>query len=230
MASEIHARVKPEQLRSLYIISTRVTLAIFLPIALILIILAENILTVWIGPTYAQYAYLVLILVTASLIDTSQWPAGFVLQGMAKHHPLAIMTIASGVANLTISILLVGRLNLMGVAIGTLIPTTIVCVGFVAPYAMRMIGVGMKEMYTKVLQPAILPSIPMGICMILLREVFSPSSIFLILLLATVGLLIYLAGYLLLKENDYERKLFFKILENITIRAKSHLRIATRRS
>ncbi len=230
MASEIHARVKPEQLRSLYIISTRVTLAIFLPIALILVIFAENILTLWIGPTYAQYAYLVLILVTASLIDTSQWPAGFVLQGMAKHHPLAIMTIASGVANLTISILLVGRLNLMGVALGTLIPTTIVCVGFVAPYAMRMIGVGMKEMYIKVLQPAILPSIPMGICMILLREVFSPSSIFLILLLATVGLLIYLAGYLLLQENDYERKLFFKILENITIRAKSRLKIATRRS
>jgi O-antigen/teichoic acid export membrane protein len=107
MASEIHAKEKPEQLRSLYIISTRVTLAIFLPIALILVILAKHILTLWIGANYAQYSYLILILVAASLIDTSQWPAGFVLQGMAKHRPLAIMTIASGMANLAISILLV---------------------------------------------------------------------------------------------------------------------------
>lgn len=230
MASEIHAKENKEQLRSLYVISTRVTLAIFLPIALIMVILAKQILTVWIGATYAEYSYLVVVLVTASLIDTSQWPAGFILQGMAKHHPLAIMTIASGVANLIISMLLVGRLNLMGVALGTLIPSTIVCIGFVTPYAMRMIGVGLKEMYAKVLQPAILPSIPMGISMFLLREAISPSSIFFILLLATIGLLIYLAGYLLLQENDYERKLFLKILENITVRAKSHLKIATRRS
>jgi O-antigen/teichoic acid export membrane protein len=230
MASEIHAKEKQEQLRSLYIISTRVTLAIFLPIALILIIFAQPILTLWIGATYAEYSYLVVVLVTASLIDTSQWPAGFILQGMAKHHPLAIMTIASGVANLIISILLVGRLSLMGVALGTLIPSTVVCIGFVTPYAMRIIGVGLRDMYAKVLQPAILPSIPMGISLILLREAISASSIFHILLLATVGLLIYLTGYLLLKENDYERKLFIKILDNITMRAKSRLKIAAKRN
>jgi O-antigen/teichoic acid export membrane protein len=229
MASELHAKENWEQLRSLYIISTRITLAIFTPLALILVILANDILILWIGATYAQYSYLVLILVAASLIDTSQWPAGFVLQGMAKHRPLAIMTIVSGVANLTLSILLVGRWNLMGVALGTLIPTTIVCIGFVTPYAMRVIGVSIKEMYTKVLQPAILPSIPMWISLILLREVISASSIFFILLLAAVGSLIYLAGYLLLKENDYERKLFLKIVDNITVRTKSRL-IATRRN
>jgi peptidoglycan biosynthesis protein MviN/MurJ (putative lipid II flippase) len=230
MASEIHAKENWEQLRSLYIISTRITLAIFLPIALTLVILAKDILTLWIGTAYAQYSYLVLILVTASLIDTIQWPAGFVLQGMAKHHPLAIMTLASGAVNLAISILLVGRWNLMGVALGTLIPTTIVCIGFVTPYAMRTIGVGVKEIYARVLQPAILPSIPMGVSMILLKEIIPPSSIFVIVLAAPVGLLMYLAGYLLLKENDYERKLFFKILEHITVRAKSHLKIATRRN
>ena len=230
MASEIHAKEHWEQLRSLYIISTRVALAIFLPIALILVIFAKYILTLWIGAPYAQYSYLVLILVTASLIDTIQWPAGFVLQGMAKHHPLAIMTVASGVVNLTISILLVGRWNLMGVAIGTLIPTTIVCIGFVTPYAMRTIGVGVKEMYARVLLPALLPSIPMAVGMIVLKGAIPPSSIFAIFLPAMVGLLIYLAGYLLLKENDYERKLFLTILEHITVTAKSHLKIATKRN
>ena len=149
---------------------------------------------------------------------------------MAKHHPLAIMTVASGAVNLTISILLVGRWNLMGVAIGTLIPTTIVCIGFVTPYAMRTIGVGVKEMYARVLLPALLPSIPMGVGMIVLKAAIPPSSIFAILLPAMVGPLIYLVGYLLLKENDYERKLFLTILEHLTVTAKSHLKIATKRN
>jgi O-antigen/teichoic acid export membrane protein len=230
MASEIYANENRDQLRSLYLISTRITLAIFLPIALVLVILAKPLLTLWIGAAYAPYSYLILILVTASLIDTSQWPAGAVLQGMAKHHPLAIMTVASGVANLTISILLVGRFNLMGVALGTLIPTTIVCIGFVTPYAMRVIGVDVMELYTSVLQPAILPAIPMGIIMLLLMKVLAVNSLFILLLIAGVGSLTYVAGYLLLKENDYERKVFMSIVENITILAKSRLNIAAKRN
>ena len=230
MASEIHARENWQQLRSLYISSTRITLATFIPLAMILAIFAKQLLTAWIGGTYAQYSSLVLILVAASLIDTSQWPAGFVLQGMAKHHPLAIMTIASGVANLTLSLLLVRRWSLMGVALGTLIPTTIVCIGFISPYAMRMIGVSLHEMFTKVLRPAILPCIPMVVSLFLLRKAFAEPPILLVMLFAAVGILIYLAGYLLLKENDYERKLFVQVLEILTARAKSHLKIATRRN
>jgi hypothetical protein len=53
---------------------------------------------------------------------------------------------------------------------------------------------------------------------------------FLLLLLAMVGLLIYLAVYLLLKENDYERKLFIKVLETITVQARLRLKVAARRN
>ena len=50
MASEMHAKEKQEQLRSLYIVSTRITLAIFLPIALILVILAKPFSLCGLGP------------------------------------------------------------------------------------------------------------------------------------------------------------------------------------
>jgi O-antigen/teichoic acid export membrane protein len=230
MASQIHANENRDQLRSLYLISTRITLAIFLPIAIVLVMLAKPLLTLWIGAAYAPYSYLILILVTASLIDTSQWPAGAVLQGMAKHHPLAAMTVASGVANLTISILLVGRLNLMGVALGTLIPTTIVCLGFVTPYAMRVIGVSLVELYTRVLQPTILPAIPMVIVIFLLMNVLPTGSLLFLALIAGAGSLTFVAAYLVLKENDYERKLFLSIVENISNIARSRLNIAAKRN
>lgn len=221
MASEIHARNDEAQLRSLYIVSTRVTLAILLPVSAALVILVKPLLTAWVGATYAEYSYLVLILITASLIDTSQWPAGFVLQGIARHHPLAGMTIASGLSNLILSILLVNRLGLPGVALGTLIPTAVICIGFVTPYAMRVIGVSIREMYANVLLPSVLPMIPMSIVMIVLTEIVQPASIFLILLVAGVGLIVYAAGYLALAANEFERGAIRNALSEALSRVRS---------
>jgi O-antigen/teichoic acid export membrane protein len=225
MASELHSKDDSARLRSLYMISTRVTLAIFLPIGMILIVLAKPILTVWVGTAYADYSYLILILVVASLIDTSTWPAGFVLQGMAKHKPLAIMTIGAGVTNLALSILLVNQLGLIGVALGSLVPTIIVCTGFVTPYAMRVIGVSAREMYTNVLRPALFPSIPMCMVTIVLREVTRPSSFLLIAIIAAIGSLSYLAIYLFTRGNEYERDLIHRILINIVNQAKLYLKL-----
>jgi O-antigen/teichoic acid export membrane protein len=222
MASEIHAKDDPVQLRSLYIVSTRITLAIFLPVGLTLIILANPFLTAWVGVAYAEYAYLVTILVIAGLIDTSQWPAGFVLQGMARHHPLAIMTIASGIANLVLSIILVNYLGLLGVALGTLIPTTIICIGLVAPYAMRVIGVNAQDMITKVVLPALLPAVPMVIVMVALREIVEPTSFVLLFLVAGLGVLPYPIGYLLMSASEFERNLIRNNLVIIIDRAKLH--------
>jgi O-antigen/teichoic acid export membrane protein len=224
MASEIHAKNEPERLRSLYITSTRITLAVSLPIGLTLIILGEQILTVWVGVAYAEYAYLIAILVTAILIDTSQWPAGFILQGMTKHHPLALMTVASGVANLTLSLILVNYLGLAGVALGTLIPSTVVCIGLVAPYAMRILGVNLAEMVTKVLWPALLPAVPMSVVMLALHQFFEPASIIYLLLVAGLGVLPYPMAYLLMNANEFERTIFRNNLAKVLRRAKPYLK------
>jgi O-antigen/teichoic acid export membrane protein len=220
MASEIHARNDREKLRSLYIVSTRLTLAIFLPIGVALIILAQPLLTVWVGSAYAEYAYLITILVIASLIDNSQWPAGFVLQGMARHQPLAAMTIGSGIANLILSIILVKFMGLTGVALGTLIPTTIVCIGLVAPYAMRVIEVNVQEMASSVIVPAVLPAIPMIIALLVLREIIEPASLVTLSLVAGIGVLPYPVGYLLMSANEFERNLFRKNMGKIIRRVK----------
>jgi O-antigen/teichoic acid export membrane protein len=190
--------------------------------------LTKPLLTAWVGATYAEYSYLVLILMAASLIDTSQWPAGFVLQGMARHHSLAGMTIASGVSNLILSILLVNRLGLTGVALGTLIPTTIICIGFVTPYAMRVIGVSVQEMYAKVLLPSLLPVIPMGIVMIVLQEIIKPASILLMLVVAAAASAVYLAAYLSLGANEFERGIVRNVSMEILSRVRSLSKVSER--
>lgn len=78
-------------------------------------------------------------------MDTSQWPASLVLQGMARHRPIALMGIGSGIVNLVLSILLIRWIGIMGVALGTLVPTDLECFGFVLLYAMRVTGVSAAQ-------------------------------------------------------------------------------------
>src|SRR5262245_19735364 len=98
LASELYAEDDRAHLRSLYITSTRLTLAILLPVGGVLIVLTRPILTAWVGAAYADYAHLVAILTLANLIGISMWPAASILQSMARYRLLAAISLGTGLA------------------------------------------------------------------------------------------------------------------------------------
>jgi O-antigen/teichoic acid export membrane protein len=204
LASVLHTKNDPARLRSLYIVSTRVTLALVVPLGFILAIWADSILTIWIGPSFAKYAYLVIIFTVVSIIDTSQWPAGLVLQGMARHKLLALGSLASGITNVALSLVLVRMYGLAGVAVGTLIPTTAVCLGFVFPYAMKSLGVSPRVAIREMIAPALLPSVPMLIAMGFMKALPGTQSLVFMMSVSSAGLVIYAFGYLSIGGDSIE--------------------------
>jgi hypothetical protein len=73
-------------------------------------------------------------------------------------------------------------------------------------------------MYTKVLIPSLLPIIPMGFIMLILRELLQPASLLTILMVAAVGPLVYFSVYLFLGANEFERGVVRKLAEEIRSR------------
>ena len=61
-------------------------------------------------------------LTTELLVQNTTESLTLILVGMAKHKILAYVTLAEGVTNLLLSVLLVRRIGLIGVAWGTVIP------------------------------------------------------------------------------------------------------------
>lgn len=224
LASELHAENDWTRLRMLYITSTRLTLAIFLPIGCSVVVLAKPILTLWVGEEYAQYAYLVVILTVASFVDTSLWPAASVLQGIARHRTLAIMSVGTAVANLGLSILLVRGYNLAGVAWGTLIPIVIECTVLVLPYVKRVVGLSAAEMLTQIFLPTLLPAIPATATLYLLQYVVAPSSWLSVLMIVGVGTLVYLIGYVGVGASAAEREAYRDVARSTMHIASTHLR------
>lgn len=215
LASELDAGNDRSRLQLLYLLSTKLTMVSFMPIAIPLIILSPSILTVWVGQEYARYAPLIVILTVASLVVTSQWPAGAILQGMGKQKFLAYTSAGSGIVNLILSIVFIRPFGIMGVALGTLVPTAIECIFFVFPYTMNVMNISLVTIIKKSFLPAIIPTIPMAAFIFLLTRVTIVSTWFSLILIPGIGLILYLLIYFKWGAGNIERTILKDIVHAI---------------
>jgi O-antigen/teichoic acid export membrane protein len=187
-----------------------------------LVVLGRSILTVWVGPVYGDYDYLVTTLAIAALAVTSEGPAAAVLKGMARHRPLAISAICSGLANLGLSIVLIHPFGLEGVALGTLGPTLAESLGFVLPYTLWVVRVPLSLFAREVVVPAFLPAALMLATLYAGRSLVRPDSLLALAALIALGCGAFLAAYLSLSATAVERQLW-RSLASGTLRLASPL-------
>jgi len=88
-------------------------------------IYGQSFITRWIDRDYTQIPILILVLAPAYLISACQRPSMSILFAVSRHRVLAYILVAEGLANLLLSILLVQHYGIIGVAVGTAIPTMI---------------------------------------------------------------------------------------------------------
>jgi O-antigen/teichoic acid export membrane protein len=151
VATEVGSTRDPAALRGLFLTATRLALAITLSVALPLILLGSSILSLWVGHQFSGYGDVVAILAASAVFDLVTYPASAVLQGMERHPPLAWMALGDGVVNVILSVALVGRFGVVGVAAATLAATVGETTLFVLPYAARTLGISLADLGREVL-------------------------------------------------------------------------------
>jgi O-antigen/teichoic acid export membrane protein len=207
ISSELHAKGDAGRLRSLYLVGSRVTLAICVPLAAALTALAGPLLTLWVGAEYAAHAPIVVILALASVAEISHWPGQSILQGLGRHHGLAIAYVCAAIGKLVISLLLVRSWGLTGIAFATLISAAALSLIYVFPYTMRTLHVSLLDILRQVLLPATLPLVPMLAGLYLIEWALHPAGLLQVGWTALAGLTIYAAVYLPLCAGEAEREL-----------------------
>lgn len=158
LASEVSATRDRGAVQALFLTSTRLTVAIALAIGLPIALLGGPILDIWVGEEFAGYGAVVAILTAAMIVDLPSYAAAAVLQSIGRHGPIAWMATASAVANVALSIALVGPLGFEGVALGTLIASGVEIIVFVLPYAARVLDVSLGRLLAAVVVPLLLPA------------------------------------------------------------------------
>jgi O-antigen/teichoic acid export membrane protein len=173
------ARLDPKSdlagLRSLLIDGTRLALVVALPLCLGFIFLGRQFVTLWMGEAYAGSAALLTVLTVAQLGSMSQFASAFVLTGIARHRALAYFVLAEGVVNLALSIFLVKRMGLIGVAWGTVIPH-LLCTSLLVPlYTLHVLRLSVREYLVKACLGPVLCAIPVAALGYVFSMVAAPS-------------------------------------------------------
>jgi O-antigen/teichoic acid export membrane protein len=204
LASHLHGSEDTGKLRALYVGSTRVTLALFVPIAIALMVLAGPFLTAWVGERYAGDADVAVILIAAGALELVRYPGGMMMMASNAHRPLAIFAGASALLNLSLSVILVGSIGVTGVALGTLIAGSLEAL-VVLPFGMRHFRVPARTMLSQALAPGLLPAVPAVVALLGLRAALAPASLPAVVGVGAIGGLVYAAGYLSFSATADER-------------------------
>jgi O-antigen/teichoic acid export membrane protein len=145
LASTFEAEGSDDNLRRLLIHGTRAALIISLPIEVALFFRGPTFIRLWMGDQYAQVSGTVMqILLLSVVFGSATTTAGGIVYGMGQHKRIAFWGIGEAAANLILSVILVRRIGVYGVAWGTTIPSVIIEVLFWPIFISRLVKISVR--------------------------------------------------------------------------------------
>ena len=121
-----------------YFAGTRVALASSVFIAFGMIAWSRDFVALWMGPTFTDVYPVIVILSLAVFLETSQATSVNALYASLHQKVYAVLNISEAISNLVLSLLLARPYGMIGVAVGTLIPS-IVFRGILQPIVVQRV-------------------------------------------------------------------------------------------
>jgi len=147
-ASRLGAQGREDQLRRLLLQGTRAALLVSLPFAATLFFRGPTFIGLWMGPQYAQTSGRILqILLLATVAQAGNRVAGNIVFGVGKHKPFACWQTCEAMANLLLSIYLVRRIGVEGVAWGTVLPSLLSQLLIWPRYVSKLLNVAIQSYF-----------------------------------------------------------------------------------
>jgi O-antigen/teichoic acid export membrane protein len=166
-----------DRLRKVFVAGNRLCAFTCFPITATLLILGKSIIEVWVGKKYiaTSYPVLVILIIPATLM-WAQAASGRVLFGISKHKSWAFVTLAEGIANLVLSIILVRPYGIVGDAYGTAIPLAVTMIFFMPGHLCKQLGIRVRTYLREAYFLPLLISAPMVFALFLMQRWFIPHT------------------------------------------------------
>jgi O-antigen/teichoic acid export membrane protein len=171
VASELHSAGRTSQVGDVMTTGSKVILVVALPVAATFAALGTEFIRLWMGKEFSVPSGEVLaILGVATLLSVPSFVTGMVLYGISKHHLTAYLKLGEALINILLSVLLIKRFGIVGVAYGVAIPHVIVSAFLLPMLACRAIDMPISKFYTEAFARPLLAGIPFVLAVFWLRE------------------------------------------------------------
>jgi O-antigen/teichoic acid export membrane protein len=209
-----------QRLRQILLEGTRLSLAMVVPIAAAIFVLADPLITAWLGSGAEAVSGAVPVLQILSIavaIRVGDATSTTLLKGSGSHRLVAGVNLAAGLVNVALSALLIGRFGLIGVAYGTLIPIGFAAVFILFPAACRRVGVPVMQAFMHAVVPAVWPAVIAGIFLFFIRGNV-PSTLLGVLLESAAAGIVYLVLFIGVAISSRDRVFYFEKAKQVFAR------------
>jgi O-antigen/teichoic acid export membrane protein len=208
---------RDDRLRDLLVQGTRLSLATALPVAGALAFFADPVVRGWAGSELIAAADILQVLAVAVVVRVGSATAGMVLQGAGAHRLLASSNLVAAIINLLLSVALVNRYGLPGVAFATLLPIACRAVFILVPRACVRVGLSLRQFFVSAVWPALWPGVIVltGLALIGHNE---GAPIVSVLAQSVAAGLSYMGAFLGLAVTTDERNRYFGKLRSVARR------------
>ncbi|MFC1668270.1 oligosaccharide flippase family protein [Chlamydiota bacterium] len=206
VASHYSADESPERNHKLLLEGSKLSWIIILFFGGILITKGSDVIRLWVGVKYVAVAYPILVIHTISdFFAIPQFTAGSILYGIAKHKIVAIFSLIRALANLILSLILINYFGLIGVALGTAIPSIIINTFFMPFFACKYLQLSVGKYLKNVFFLPLIGAVPFFIyCFYISNNIV--NNLFELLLVVIMGFIVFFIGIYFVNYN----KLLFK--------------------
>lgn len=204
------ASQRHERLRQIFLQGTRLSLAMVVPIATALVMLADPLVRAWLGDQAQAVAGcipVIQILAVAVAIRVGNATGNTLLKAAGEHRFLAWVNLGTGFVNVVLSILLVRRFGLVGVAWGTLVPIACSALFILYPASCRRAGISLRRGLVQAVFPALWPAFAVGLVLALTRNI-SSGTFLAVAVHAAAGSALYLALFFGVAIGKHDRAFY----------------------
>jgi len=202
---------RPDRLRKILIVGTRVSIAVVGAVTVCLVVFAGPLVHAWVGGGFDSSARVLQILAIAIAVRVAAATSMTLLKGTGRHPMVAWTNLGTGVANIGLSVLLIQSYGLVGQALGTLVPAVAAAVLIAVPVACRSTGLPLFDFLRRAVWPGLWPAVPVTLLLLAVRG-YVPPHLLPIGAAAGIGAGLYLLLFVFTGIEPERREQYVRLL------------------
>ena len=200
-----------DRLQKIFVQGTKLSLATVVPMSMAMLLLAQPLVTAWVGPDFSDSVLILQLLSVVVMIRVGNATGMTVLKGAGSHRVVSAANIITAVCNVALSVAMVRPLGLSGVALGTLIPVGIASMFVLFPLACKRVELSIPAALARGVWPSLWPGVVMGVFIVATRPLV-PVRLVAVGIECVAAGLVYGITFLLFSLNPAERHFYLEKL------------------
>lgn len=192
IVAEMSGKNEIDRIRDMIIKGTKYALVPTMLLCVTAMVFSREGIEHWVGADFATGASVLVILLLSNIVSIPQMVASNVLSMTGWHRFTGKAAILSAIINVAASVILIRFLGLNGVALGTLIATILIDIFMIIRKVCQSYSIRIGTYLRQAIAPALIPGILIPISGLLLKRFYPPTSLFIIVLEAIPGVVLYL--------------------------------------